>query len=64
MAGTDYENPLTFSNGLTRTTNTVKLGGNLDTATTITTNSVGSLDFTINGSGVTNLGTGTGAVNT
>ncbi|RKY28687.1 MAG: hypothetical protein DRP61_01120 [Candidatus Omnitrophota bacterium] len=34
--GTDYENPLTFQNALTRTTNTIELGGSLVKATTIT----------------------------
>jgi hypothetical protein len=34
--GTDYEYPLTFSNGLTRTDNAVKLGGALTESTTIT----------------------------
>lgn len=33
--GTDFENPLTFSNGLTRVTNDIKLGGALTEATTI-----------------------------
>lgn len=28
-AGTDYENPLTFSNGLTRTSNAIALGGSI-----------------------------------
>ncbi len=34
-AGTDYELPLTFNNGLTRSTNTVTLGGALNTNTTV-----------------------------
>lgn len=34
-AGTDFENPLTFSNGLTRTTNAIKLGGALTETTTV-----------------------------
>lgn len=35
VAGTDYEKPLIFTNGLTRNTNTIKLGGALSEATTI-----------------------------
>lgn len=47
-AGTDYENPLAFTNGLTRTTNTISLGGNLTGATNI---GLSGNVFTISGSG-------------
>lgn len=46
--GTDYELPLTFGNGLTRTSNSVALGGNLSGATDIGLNSNA---LTISGSG-------------
>lgn len=41
--GTDFESPLTFSNGLTRTVNNVVLGGTLTGATDI---NIGGYDFT------------------
>lgn len=53
-AGTDYESPLTFSNGLTRTSNTVTLGGTLTGATDIAT---GGFNLTYSGTG--NIGIGT-----
>jgi len=37
-AGTDYENPLTFINGLTRVGNSIELGGNLSKSTNISLN--------------------------
>lgn len=46
--GTDYELPLTFGNGLTRTSNSIALGGNLSSATNIGLNSNA---LTISGSG-------------
>lgn len=46
--GTDYENPLTFSNGLTRTVNAVTLGGSLTGNTTI---ALGSNTFALSGNG-------------
>ncbi|HOU95686.1 MAG TPA: hypothetical protein PLN06_03570 [Bacteroidales bacterium] len=71
-AGTDYENPLTFTNGLTRSTNTVLLGGTLTGATTIDNNTygltIGGLaatgDITLGNSSSSqnvNIGIGTGA---
>jgi hypothetical protein len=48
VAGTDYESPLTFTSGLTRTTNTVRLGGNLGQAT----------DIGLNGNALTITGSG------
>jgi len=50
--GTDYENPLTFSNGLTRDVNAVKLGGSLGENTTITQ---GNFDMIFNLSGTGNF---------
>lgn len=47
-AGTDYEAGLTFENGLTRTGNTIKLGGNL----------TGSTDIGLNGNTLTITGSG------
>ena len=44
-----YEVPLTFQNGLTRTTNTIELGGALTEATTIT---AGAYDMIFNLSGI------------
>lgn len=52
-AGTDYENLLTFSNGLTRTVNAVKLGGTLTAATDIP---LGGFNLTFSGTG--NVGFG------
>lgn len=46
--GTDYEFPLTFSNGLTRSTNSIKLGGNL----------TGATDIGLNGNALTITGSG------
>lgn len=58
-----YENPLTFQNGLTRTVDTVELGGALTENTTITGGNY-NLSITHNTSGtaldVTNLSTGGG----
>ena len=48
--GTDYENPLTFQNALTRTTDTIELGGSLVKATTITQAGY-NLIFNLTGSG-------------
>ena len=45
---TSYEQPLTFNNGLTRTTNTVQLGGTLIQPTTI---ALAGNSFTLSGSG-------------
>jgi hypothetical protein len=53
-AGTDYETPLTFTNGLTRSSNTVSLGGSLTGSTDIP---MGGYDLTFSGSG--NIGIGT-----
>jgi hypothetical protein len=53
-AGTDFENPLTFSNGLTRTSNSVALGGTLSANTSINLN---SFNLAITGAG--NFGIGT-----
>jgi hypothetical protein len=52
-AGTDYESALTFNNGLTRTTNTIKLGGTLTAATDIP---LGGFNLTFSGTG--NIGIG------
>ncbi len=57
-AGTDYENPLTFGNGMTRTANAVALGGTLTENTTITN---GGFNFNITGAG--NVGIGTSSPN-
>lgn len=48
VAGTDYEVPLTFGNGLTRTSNSVALGGTLSAATDLALNTNA---LTITGSG-------------
>ncbi len=53
-AGTDYENPLTFSNGLTRTVNAITLGGTLTGTTTIAN---GGFDLSITGAGNVGIGT-------
>ncbi len=55
------ENPLTLTNGLTRTTNTVKLGGNLTESTIIAQDAAESLTFTNNGTARTAINlSGTG----
>ncbi|HEB28840.1 MAG TPA: hypothetical protein ENI05_13970, partial [Porticoccus sp.] len=44
--GTDYENPLTFENGLTRSTDTIRLGGALTQAlTTITADATEGIEI-------------------
>ncbi|HRK60045.1 MAG TPA: hypothetical protein PLI74_10410, partial [Candidatus Kapabacteria bacterium] len=48
--GTDFEAPLTFTNGLTRTNNTVELGGSLSKATTI---DIGANSLTLSTNGNT-----------
>ncbi|MBI2310527.1 hypothetical protein HYU90_01705, partial [Candidatus Collierbacteria bacterium] len=53
-AGTDYENPLTFSNGLVRSVNAVKLGGTLTAATDIP---LGGFNLTFSGTGNVGIGT-------
>jgi hypothetical protein len=45
-AGTDYEVPLTFESGLTRTSNTIRLGGTLTQTTDIP---LAGYDFTLSG---------------
>ena len=45
-AGIDYENSLTFSNGLTRTTNSVALGGNLTASTALAAGNAYGLSVT------------------
>ena len=55
LAWTPAESPLSISNGLTRTTNTVKLGGNLTENTTITQDAAESLIFTNSGTGETSV---------
>ncbi len=55
LAWTPAESPLTISNGLTRATNTVKLGGNLTESTTITQDAAESLIFTNSGTGETSF---------
>ena len=55
-AGTDYENPLTFTNGLTRSTNTVTLGGTLTQNTNI---AQAGFNFTLTGLGKLGIGTST-----
>ncbi len=50
MSWTSGESPLTFSNGLTRTTNAVKWGGSLTASTTITQSGTEALNFTNSGS--------------
>ncbi|MDQ7779677.1 MAG: hypothetical protein RDV41_08195 [Planctomycetota bacterium] len=49
--GTDYENPLTFTNGLTRTSNDVHLGGALEGATTITNGTASNLVINLSSTG-------------
>jgi fibronectin-binding autotransporter adhesin len=53
-AGTDYQAPLTFTNGLTESGGTVKLGGTLSETTTIAN---GGFNFNITGSGNVGIGT-------
>jgi len=53
-AGSDYEVPLTFNNGLTRTSNTVKLGGLLIGTTDVGLN---SNNLTFSGTGKVGIGT-------
>ena len=52
-AGTDYENPITFSDGLTRTTNTVNIGGSITANRDI---ALGSNTFSFSGSGLVAIG--------
>jgi len=70
-AGTDYENVLTFTNGLNRTTNAIALGGSLTGITSIDNGafaltlggatSTGALTLgSSTGSQTVNIGTGTG----
>ncbi|MEN8253481.1 MAG: site-specific integrase, partial [Patescibacteria group bacterium] len=49
--GTDYEGPLTFTNGLTESSQTVRWGGALTENTTITLDSTETLDFANTGTG-------------
>ncbi|MDQ7778189.1 MAG: hypothetical protein RDV41_00575, partial [Planctomycetota bacterium] len=49
--GTDYEYPLTFTNGLTRTTNDIHLGGSLEGATTITNGTASNLVINLSSTG-------------
>lgn len=62
-AGVDYEVPLTFNNGLTRTTNTIKLGGAFTATTQIGSNGSGNFVYdnagTIWNAGSTGLWYGT-----
>ncbi len=53
VAGTDYENPLTFGDGLTRVTNTVNIGGSLSSNKDI---DLGSNIFSFSGSGSVAIG--------
>jgi hypothetical protein len=53
-AGTDYQTPLTFSNGLTEASGAVKLGGTLTGTTTIAN---GGFDLNITGAGNVGIGT-------
>lgn len=57
-AGTDYEVPLTFTNGLTRSTNTISLGGALTSNTDI---DLDGNDFSFSGTGFVGIGTNTPA---
>ncbi len=52
-AGTDYENPLTFGDGLTRTTNSINIGGALSASRDI---DLGSNVFSFSGSGNVAIG--------
>jgi fibronectin-binding autotransporter adhesin len=52
-AGTDYENPLTFGDGLTRTTNTINIGGALSASRDI---DLGGNVFSFSGSGNVAIG--------
>lgn len=58
LSWTSAESPLTFSNGLTRSSNAVKLGGSLTENTTITQDAAETLTFANSGTGNTliNLG--------
>ncbi len=53
-SGTDYEVPLTFNNGLTRTSNTIKLGGGLTGNTDLP---LSGFNLTFSGSGTVGVGT-------
>ena len=55
LSWSSSESPLTFSNGLTRSGNSVKLGGNLTENTTITQDGAEALTFTNSGSGHTTI---------
>lgn len=57
-AGSDYELPLTFSNGLTRAANTIKLGGALAASTDIP---LGGFNLAFSGSGNVGIGDATPA---
>lgn len=59
VSGTDYELPLSFGGGLTRTGNSVRLGGNLSAATDIGLNG-NNLTFTGSGSSLATLFSGGG----
>lgn len=59
--GADFEAPLTFNNGLTRTVNTVKLGGALTAATDVP---LGTYNLTFSGTGGGRVGIGTTGVPT
>lgn len=53
-SGTDFERPLTFSNGLTRTGDVIKLGGALTADTTI---DLSTFNLNFDNGGVVNIGT-------
>ncbi|MFO0920537.1 MAG: hypothetical protein U0451_02590 [Candidatus Saccharimonadales bacterium] len=53
VAGTDYENPLTFGDGLTRVTNTVNIGGSLSSSKDI---NLGTHIFSFSGNGSVAIG--------
>ncbi|HSW48412.1 MAG TPA: hypothetical protein VLG67_05030, partial [Candidatus Saccharimonadales bacterium] len=53
-AGTDYQTPLSFSNGLTNTSGAVKLGGTLTANTDIP---LGGFNLTLSGTGNVGIGT-------
>lgn len=54
-AASGFEVPLTFNNGLTRTGNTIKLGGTLSAATDI---ALGGNNLTVSGGGNVGIGSG------
>jgi len=59
-AGTDFENALTFSNGLIRTTNAIALGGTLTGATSIDNSTYALTLGSATATGIISLGLGTG----